>query len=70
MGGQVLEFHSDVADGKLLGSVWLPQLPLEADEAEASVAHEQLVRLVEASDPRSVPGIPFSPPTPANTRHF
>jgi len=50
--GKVLEFHSDVADGKLLGSVWLPQLPLEADEAEASVAHEQLVRLVEASDPR------------------
>ena len=48
----MLEFHSGVVDSKLLATTWLPALPLESDEAEATVAHEQLVRLVEASDPR------------------
>lgn len=39
-------------DGKAVATAWLGALPLRADDVEAAVAHEQLVRLVEASDPR------------------
>ena len=54
---QILEFHADgLGDGKAVAAAWLGALPLSADEAEATVAHEQLVRLVEASDPRWVSG--------------
>jgi hypothetical protein len=49
---QLLEFHGEAVDGKAVASAWLGALPLTADELEAAVAHEQLVRLVEASDPR------------------
>ncbi len=57
-GAQVLEFHSEAVDSNLLGGTWLPALPLDSDEAEAAVAHEQLVRLVEGSDPMSPPPPP------------
>lgn len=49
---QMLEFHADAVDGKAVAAAWLGALPLMADEMEANVAHEQLVRMVEASDPR------------------
>lgn len=49
---QMLEFHGGAVDGKAVAAAWLGALPLTADELEAAVAHEQLVRLVEASDPR------------------
>lgn len=50
---QVLEFHGDgAADGAAVAQAWLSCLPLMVDEVEARVAHEQLVRLVEKSDPR------------------
>ena len=48
----MLEFHGEAVDGKAVAAAWLGALPLTADELEAAVAHEQLVRLVEASDPR------------------
>jgi hypothetical protein len=52
---QMLEFHGEAIDGNAVATAWLGALPLTADELEAAVAHEQLVRLVEASDPRYAP---------------
>ena len=50
---QVLEYHGEAAvDGPTVAQAWLSCLPLTVDEVEAAVAHEQLVRLVEKSDPR------------------
>lgn len=51
---QVLEFQADAVDGKAVAATWLAALPLTTDELEGTVAHEQLVRLLEASDPRCV----------------
>lgn len=51
-GTQILEVHGGDAEASMLSRVWLPQLPLEVDDVEATSAHEQLVRMVEASDTR------------------
>lgn len=48
--GKVFEVHGNLMDTKLLVSTWLQFLPLEHDTAEAIVAHEQLVRMVEKMD--------------------
>ena len=52
---QLLEFHGDAVDGAAVAGAWLSCLPLTVDEVEARVAHEQLVRTVEQSDPRRAP---------------
>ena len=52
---QVLEFGAgdSAVGGPGVAQAWLSCLPLTVDEIEARVAHDQLVRLVERSDPRS-----------------
>lgn len=50
--GKIVELHGSEAEASVLEHQWLPQLPLCCDEVEAMSAHEQLVRLLEASDRR------------------
>lgn len=50
--GKVLEHHANVMDTGPLVMPFLNALPLHHDLAEAHVAHAQLVRFLEKSDPR------------------
>ena len=53
--GKVLEFQANVVDavqGRALADTWLHALPLVEDTVEALSTHKQLVRFIEASDPR------------------
>ena len=52
--GKVLQFRRDCVEGTPLVATWLNALPIRHDLAEAHVAHAQLVRFVEASDPRCI----------------
>ncbi len=52
--GKILAHHSSApgVDGAAAAELWLSQLPLREDEAEAKLAHAQLCSHVEANDPR------------------
>lgn len=49
--GKVLEFQADCVD-PTAATLYLNSLPLKEDESEARIVHAQLLRLVQASDPR------------------
>jgi hypothetical protein len=56
--GKLLEAHAGaLAAGAAAQAwgIWLGALPLTEDRVEAKVVHAQLVRLLEASDPRCAP---------------
>ncbi|KAK9810031.1 hypothetical protein WJX72_003666 [[Myrmecia] bisecta] len=50
--GKILEHHPSMVDGAALGATWVNSLPLTSDVVEAKAVHAQLVRFIEASDPR------------------
>lgn len=57
--GKVLEFQASVTDAaqsKQLAETWLHSLPVVEDTVEAATVHKQLVKFIEASDPRQ--GLP------------
>ena len=50
--GKVLEFQAGTIDTAPLVPTWLGTLPIRHDLTEAHSTHAQLVRFLEASDPR------------------